>query len=126
MSSVTYNLLCIASSVGFHNKTTIPLTKEERKAANDAIVRQRIDEVFFLNILGYFPVFGLAPCIVRLLSPLCDKKDALHKLPTAKKIAEYVRGGLEGLGVGFIFILPDLAVTFLRYQQVGSLSIGLS
>jgi hypothetical protein len=129
----------VLSTFGFHTTNTIPernrtvvlgitegVTGLEAQVANirDTYSRRylpikynRSDAIALngLNILGYFPVLGLIPCGLRLIAPLSNQDNAMHHEPTAVKAAHYVRGLIEGLGLGAAYVIPDILVTLHRF-----------
>ncbi len=96
------------STFGFHTRYTMPgeYYDEEYSGAGTVNV---------LNMLGYMPVLGLIPCVCRLILPLCDETSSMHNEPTEVKIANYIRGFFEGLGLGALYLIPDLIATIYRF-----------
>lgn len=97
----------VFSTFGFHNQATLPTHPSRDFDATWHNV---------LNVLGYIPVFSFVPCVARLIYPLCDRLAPVHQGPTSVKIAVYVRGFLEGLGLGSLYLIPDLIATIYRFM----------
>ena len=94
----------VLSTFGYHGANTIP-----GEPLADAEPRNAF------NIMGYFPIVGLFPCVYRLTQPHCDIIFSMKDLPENVQIAYRIRGILEGLGIGSIYIIPDLLVTIHRF-----------
>src|SRR5687768_3337486 len=92
---------------GFHTCHTVPIEKAylEENAKADALGWN------ILNGIGYIPLVGLIPFAIRVVRPLTDDTCFIHAEPTAVRVAFYVRGIFEGLGLGLLFLIPDLVVT---------------
>ena len=95
----------VSSTFGFHTNSTVP-------GNPDPILIEAFN-MNARNILGYIPVLGLIPFYSRCVSPMCS--DNVSSKPTSVKIAEFVRGLFEGLGLGIIYLIPDLIVTAFRF-----------
>ncbi len=80
---------------------------------------ERVDAIILniFQIFSYFPVLGLIPFVVKLVYPLLNKKSDMHAEPQAVKISHYIRGAASGLGLGSIFIIPDICVTMHRFLK---------
>lgn len=91
---------------GFHTQDTLPTHSARDFDATWHNV---------LNLMGYIPVFSFVPCVARLINPLCDRLAPVHQAPTSVKIAVYMRGFFEGLGLGALYLIPDLIATAYRF-----------
>ena len=104
---------CVASTFGFHTAETFPIMtyvydKQDIYSEKNSGM-QRWDHNMY-NIIGYIPVVGLISCAAHLIIPLfLDENDPLHGRPTAFKVATYMRGLVEGLGLGGIYLFPRSA-----------------
>jgi len=91
------------------------------ESASARLINLQQNEAYLNNIfkvLGYVPLAGLIPCMAQLIVPLIIEKNCgEHSELTVIKIAEYMRGAASGLGIGCIYILPDLAVTAWRFLK---------
>lgn len=68
-----------------------------------------------LNTVGYIPVLGLIPCSLRLIEPLMNNKHSMWYEPLEVRTSHFIRGGAEGIGVGILYLIPDLIVTVKRF-----------
>lgn len=101
----------ITSTFGFHSGNTLPIKRYvyiPSSFSDSAVIN-------CLNFIGWIPVLGVIPCIVRLILPLTDKDSFMHYETSAVKTANYIRGAFEGLGLGAVYIIPDLLVTAYRF-----------
>jgi len=68
------------------------------------------------NLLGYFPGIALMSTIVRFVGILWAMKTPADSSDMkAFNITMFIRGGIEGIGAGLLFLLPDLIVSFNRH-----------
>ncbi len=86
------------------------LAMQLKWSAEEALV------VNLLNIAGYIPFVGLIPFAVRVLMPLIDENSSMWLEPTDVTMAHFVRGTLEGLGVGIVYLIPDIIATVKRFS----------
>lgn len=124
-SSHPYN---VEGTFGFHTRKTVPERNRKVTIQTTEIdyAKRRCSESYrtssdaiainALNILGYIPVLGLIPCAARLIYPLCNKDSAMHYESPDVKIAEYIRGFFEGIGLGILFLIPDVIITGKRFS----------
>lgn len=121
----------IASNVnntfGFHTRNTIPGAYKHNIKFLNRKTRQhefysnlnvaKTDAIFFnaLQIAGYIPVVGLIPFAARLIVPLFNEESAMHQEPADVKKAHYIRAIFEGLGMGILYLIPDIIVTLDRF-----------
>lgn len=102
----------VESTFGFHTRNTVPGPYEFNGSKN--LEKLASADAIFLNcfqILGYIPVLGLIPCAIRLIGAQKDPSE-----PPEVKTAHAVRGVFEGLGLGILYLIPDLFVTAQRFN----------
>ena len=97
----------VLSTFGYHGAYTIPGEPLANAGPRN-----------FLNVLGYFPIIGLIPCVHRLTQPYCDVVFSMKDQTTNVQIAYRIRGILEGVGIGSIYWIPDLLVAIHRFASL--------
>ncbi|MCI5052470.1 MAG: hypothetical protein MRY21_04970 [Simkaniaceae bacterium] len=118
----------VQSTFGFHTRKTLPSRKREflisKKGDRDKVLNDLpVKDCYILNglnILGYIPVLGLISARERLYRPLSDAHHPMHVEPKNVKISLYVRGVFETVGLGSVYLVPDLLVTAKRFCSLSS------
>ncbi|MEZ5315504.1 MAG: hypothetical protein R3E91_04785 [Chlamydiales bacterium] len=71
----------------------------------------------FIQIAGYIPIISILGGILRIYA--CCSKNGLQKgeasVPLGFRVVNVIRGVLEILQLGPLFLIPDLIVTLARY-----------
>lgn len=133
----TYHPFNLQSLFGFHTNQTYPQKSrretvtliDHQNYTNDAKITIAEDKlkiefdsktyavaINIFNLIGYIPLLGLIPCYFRLIKPLTQIY-RLHFEHTAMIIHYFIRGALEGLGLGIVYLIPDLIVTVKRFWK---------
>jgi len=69
-----------------------------------------------MNVMGYIPVLGIIPGLIRIYD--ASTVDLLHEEGEARlahRVLYFTRGVLEALGFGILCLIPDLIVSINRH-----------
>ncbi|MEZ5315505.1 MAG: hypothetical protein R3E91_04790 [Chlamydiales bacterium] len=86
-----------------HWNRSISEVKEDDKKVLEKWCRGRL-------VFGYVPIFSVISGITRISS-----MSFYQKAPLGFRVVNVIRGVLEILQLGLLFLIPDLIVTFARY-----------
>lgn len=102
----------IADQFGFHSTYFSSLGNTDLQGERKGMMQRNV-----ISIMGYIPIVGIISGIIRIV--LSAQQMNKEKCDKAYHAVHITRGVFEILGLGSLYLIPDLLVTAGRISKAG-------